>query len=303
MDSAKIIDSGVVAAILPLTPNLLARLRFRADDADDALRAAAEVATDPVQRRRLGDLIERVRATGPDPQAPSPFGADDVASPWGDGVLPMLAFLATVEDSVRWRAQRGVDREAALDAMADLGQQVWVHRRVHGSFGLHDQDWLWRNWAGGLLWLGRLQVDVEPMPLPGHRTRPDELALFLHIPDDGPLLPVDVDASLRRIAEVAPRAFPEAARPDLYCLSWLLDPRLADRLAPTSRIAAFARRFVDLRPAFPGDRDAIYFTFRREPPVDLGSLPRRSGLQRAVVDHLASGGHFRLHLGRIGETP
>ena len=61
----------------------------------------------------------------------------------------------------------------------------------------------------------------------------------LHIPDEGPLSPEAVDASL----QAADTFFAKDAFRYFTCRSWLLDPTLKDFLKPGSNILAFQDRF------------------------------------------------------------
>ncbi len=283
---------------------IAARLAFRDEDLTDLDAAASRFLGDPGRRAELGDLGERVRlgigdltVSGDDPWAGLPEGPDD-------GLLPMLALLATSADVVAYQVSRGVAEDVAWRNLSDLGQQVWVHRLTYGRFGLHTHGWLRIAWGGGFAWLGRLQFNLQHLPAS------EEWVLSTHIPrrssdDDGPrsgaLTPASVDASFARAVPYFARHFPDIATRDFWCHSWLLAPELADAL-PGSNIAAFQRRWVLDDDVDNGDADAIFFTFARRSPVHLDELPRTTSLERAVVDRLAAGEHWSLRRGRIRQS-
>ena len=77
---------------------------------------------------------------------------------------------------------------------------------------------------------------------------------------------------------------------------FLLDPQLRTYLPPDSNIVRFQDRFtlayVSTEKA---DQDVLSFVFGND-QLPLDQLPQRSTLERAVVAHLRSGGHW--HLGR-----
>lgn len=291
MDLSARLDPRDLADVLP-------RLRFRDDDAAATLAAIPEVLTDAQSVRRLADIVDRIEARGSEVCAPSEFTDDDSPHPLGPGVLPLLALLATREEAHRRHTDRGIPDDLAWESLSDLGQQVWVHRQVHGGFGLHNQCWLSGNWAGGLVWLGRLQFDVEPTKedVPGFPAGTP--AFFCHIPETGPLDPAAVDASLSQARKLLPGWYPEVAAPGIHCVSWLLDPQLRE-LLPDSNIARFAARFEPLGPDACGLRDATYFGFHREQPCDVAELPRNNRFQRAIAEHLCVGGTFRITAGRL----
>ena len=182
------------------------------------------------------------RSTGPRTSRSSPPCADRLVAQLGDftarrpsrlsgptcrsdadGVLPML-------DAARHRAggrrlarppgrSRGRSRPTTL---ADLGQQVWVHRLTFGTFGLHTQDWLTIAWSGALYWLGRLQFNLQP--------EDDGWVLSTHIPRTGPLTPESVDQAFAAARDFFATYFPEYPIRAFVCSSWLLDPALTEAL-------------------------------------------------------------------------
>lgn len=277
-----------------------ARLGFGPEDLMDLQSAATGLLSDPAQRAEVSSCAERVRAgIGVlDLSGPSPWR--DLSDP-RDGIPAVLALLACVDDVVAYQRLRGIDEADAWRACSDLGQQVWVHRLTYGRFGLHTYEWLRVVWAGGFAWLGRLEFNLQRLP--------DGWVIATHIPRrrDGPngtgsgsgaLAPESVDEAFVRAVHFYSRHFGDHPTTEFWCSSWLLDPELAAAL-PGSNIAAFARRWRLDDVVEPGDEDAVFFTFARRDPVDLASLPRQTSLQRAVIDRLASGGHWSVRRGRI----
>lgn len=274
------------------------RLGFHQQDLMD-LRALLDDGL-PADSTRLEGCVERLRAgigrlavDGPDPWAELPDGPDQ-------GLVPMLALLAVAPEVVGYQIGRGVEEGQAWRNLADLGQQVWVHRLTYGRFGLHNQGWLRMVWAGGFAWLGRLQFNLQ-------RLKDGEWVLSTHIPRrgaDGPdsdrLRAVAVDESLARAVRFYAEHFPDLPTTDFWCRSWLLAPELAAAL-PGSNIAAFQRRWLLDDHIGDGDNDAVYFTFAEQAPYDLRRLPRTTRLEWAVASRLERGGHWPLRRGRIAQ--
>ena len=69
-------------------------------------------------------------------------------------------------------------------------------------------------------------------------------------------------------------------------------------LAADSNMIRFQRRWRLVGEGADGDADAVFFTFRRRGD-DLTGLPRDTTLQRAIVDRLRGGGHWRVRQGVI----
>jgi hypothetical protein len=212
-------------------------------------------------------------------------------------LLPVLVFVAAAPWARAYHEARAVPPDVSRRTLADLGRQMAVHRRRHGSGGLLNPSWLHRHFRGELYQLGRLQFQRSTLSL-------DEAAvvngggtgrgcLELHVPDfSGPLTPPACDRSLAWARDFFPRHFPEESYHTVCISSWLLDPQLRTYLAENSHIIQFQRRFQPLTPVgAPKDDEPIGFVFGN-PHLPLDRLPRDTALQRALADHLRAGGHW-----------
>jgi hypothetical protein len=177
--------------------------------------------------------------------------------------------------------------------LRDLGQQVSVHRRTYGAFGLHTQGWLVCVWSGAYFWLGRLAFNL--MRLDGR------WVIDTHIPESGPLTPGSVEDSFTLAREVFGTHFADLPAEELHCRSWLLDPQLAEVLPADSNMVHFQRRWELYGDADLGDDDAVFFVFRRRDTTtnSRAELPRETTLQRAILDRIERGGHWYVRRGRI----
>jgi hypothetical protein len=193
-------------------------------------------------------------------------------------------------------AREDVDRDHGIaDAvswatLADLGRNLAIDRRMHREGWPVMQSWLTLHARGGLYELGRLQH-----PRGG-------TAIDLHIPDSGPLTPDAVTASLDEARAFFPRHFPDERYTVFSCGSWLLDPQLLEYLPEDSNIARFQRRFdleaYEKPEGLDADVEVLRFVFRTL-TTPLDRLPRRTVLQRAIVDHLKAGRHWHWRRGQF----
>ena len=191
------------------------------------------------------------------------------------------AFLARIPEARRLHAARGLTDEESWETLQDLPRHARLDRLLHGTPGLRKDWWVELAFSGRLFQLGRLQFE------------PQDGFLSIHIPEEGgPLAPAVVDASLARAREV----FPDYA--EARCSSWLLGPQLATLLSAGSNIVSFQRRFETVADEGAEDR-LLEFVFHTFDP-DLERLPRETTLQRAIVDHLRSGGDFHCVTGTLG---
>lgn len=278
---------------------LLTRLRLRAQDHAAVVQHAAVL-----DDQDLMDVAAAATAFGTALGNRVPPD-EPVFAPWPDlegrprGLIPMLGLLAAVPGVREYHAGRGIGEEHTYTALADLGQQLWVYRQTFGEFGLDNQQWLTTAWSGTLFWLGRLQANLLRYDQ-GH-------VISIHIPQSGPLVPGQVTASFARARKFFATHFPDAPAHALHCDSWLLDPQLAQVLAPESNIVRFQRRWHLLDASRQADAAIVYFVFAYRPrpgqAPDYRDLPRDTRLRRGVLDHLDAGGHWYSRTGLIDLPP
>lgn len=218
---------------------------------------------------------------------------------WPTGLEPspaadafhLLAVLATVPATRRWYAEHGVCAQVAHDTLDDLRQKLRDY-----SVAETGVDWFVQVVTANVFTLGRLQFE------PGAEA-PDtgEPAWSVHIPETGPLDPAACDASFAAAAPFFAAVLGDTATRAFVCHSWLLDDQLAEYLPHDGNILAFQRRFrlVDTEStdapadgATEGDRAVAKFIFRAPLSRLPGTVPT-SSLERAVLEHLAAGRHWR----------
>ena len=287
-------------------PDLAARaeaLGFRGDDVPDLLAVARATLERPEDLAVVEQAAERLRrwvGTLPARDGGPVWEGLDVGE---DGELAVLALLATAPAVAAFHIGRGVPADVSAATLADLGQQVWVHRLVSGRFGLYSHAWETGTvWSGALYRLGRLQLSLEE----GNRVDAAgrELVISTHIPRGDSLRPADVDASLAAAQPFFARHFPEHVPEQgalaVHCQSWMLDPRLPG-LLPGSNLARFQQRWTVYGELREADADALFFGFARRGATDLetlGALEARTSLQRAVLAVWRAGAHWHLAEGR-----
>ncbi|MBB6171816.1 hypothetical protein HNR23_001876 [Nocardiopsis mwathae] len=222
---------------------------------------------------------------------------------------PVFAFAAAVPALRAWYDRNGVPWEVGAVTLRDVGRHVGHNRTMFGRVGLEVASWIALPFRGGLFELGRLQYEPARLVEQGAVTwyaaeeaagAAPELAhgapaLRLHIPSGGRLDAGGIDASLARARGFFASCF-GVDYPVATCTSWLLDPQLAEYLAPDSNILAFQRRFTLVERSAPGNRDVFRFVFRR-PDVELEGVPLRTRLERAAVAHVRAGRRWEVRTG------
>lgn len=282
----------------------LDRLGFRPEDRAAALSAVESVLShdqDLAAVRTLADRLVTIIGVL-EGRTTEPFDCPEGHSErHGQGVLAMVALIATVGEVQAFHRSRGISDELSWRALADLGQQVYVHRLTFGAFGLHTQGWLAMAWSGVLYWLGRLQFNLHHEP--GAVGESGTWMLSTHIPRTGRLTPESVDDSFARASEFFAEHFGEYAVTAFHCHSWLLDPELAAALSPQSNMAQFQHRWRLYGEGHTADTDALFFTFAVRGAVDLETLPQDTTLQRVIVSRLRRGGHWCVWEGKAPLPP
>lgn len=296
-------------------PQLWERLGFTGQDLIDVRRWAETVLADDTAaglaaRQRVAAhaaaLADRVGDFG---SAPSPFGSKEEdgypidGAGHGYGTLAILALGASVDAIRRFHAERGVSDETSWETLADLGQQVRVHRLTYGEFGLHTHSWMRLAWSGILYGQGRLQFNLSwYVPAEGAAGGPQERwVLSTHIPAIGPLTPQACDESFARARTFFAEHFPDYPTTEFWCTSWLLDPRLAG-LDPASNTARFQARWAIEGEGSPDSAGVVFFVWHRRDEIDPATLPTDSSLRRLVAGELVAGRPWRLTTGLIPQS-
>jgi hypothetical protein len=206
----------------------------------------------------------------------------------------VYVYLAALADVRRFHVQRRIPDEISWATLADLGRNLKRDRALLGDGGLRTSGWLTLHFRGALFQLGRLQFNrMKTSAAHVANAFPEgDPAIGIHIPESGPLTAEACDDSLARAHPFFARHFPEAPTRLGICNSWLLDPQLADYLAPDSNIMRFQRRFTLVGDGHDGDADVLRFVFHRIAP-NIDDLPQRTTLERAIVAHMRAGKHWR----------
>ena len=121
---------------------------------------------------------------------------------------------------------------------------------------------------------------------------PGDTAVFMHIPEVGPLKMADIHDSYRMVQEFYKQYYPDYQLKVILSHSWLFDPVLPSIMPETSNICQYQRTGH----IFPrkGPSDAVRRVFG-QPAVDNGveSVEWKSSLQKNLGNYITSGGFCR----------
>jgi hypothetical protein len=275
------------------------RLGFAPEDVAWILRTAPpREELSPHCERLIAGLAHRSRPGDPPP-----------SSLPGSGILPLHVILGAFDEIRECHRALGVADDISWETLSHLGRAAAVYRTAHGEPGIALGFWDWLRYLGWLYQVGRLEVSILSLCMHPKEAGPlfwydDETAarlnlpfrvgdpaISLHVPANEPLDPYACDASIARMRS----GFP--GRRVAVCTSWLLDDQLAEYLPADSNIVSFQRRF-ELVPGARNDDDfMLRSVFGADRPKEIAALPQRTRLERAIVDHLRAGRHWRLRTG------
>jgi hypothetical protein len=244
------------------------------------------------------------------PSPPPALTARPEGEPSVVAYLPVLALVQVLPRTLSWAQERGIPASIVAATLRDVGRMLRRNRLWYGRPGLDEElaGWVPRHVIGSILEVGRLQYERSPAGIrtgawlleDGADYVPGDLAVNLHIPETGtPLDPASVVESLRAGRAVLRKRFPGERLRARFCVSWLLDPQLAEYLPQSSNLLAFQRRFrIGPAKGDDGDMSVRKFVFGK-PFTPLEELPQRTSLERAAVAHWRAGRHWHVHVGRL----
>ena len=204
---------------------------------------------------------------------------------------------------------RGIAEEVTVDTLSDL--EVWtrVYREKYGCWGLEEREWLSRHLGCRLFKLGRLQFEMTTFPPDVHTSRGREAEVECVLKKGTPILNVHIQAgvplehaacveSYRWARVFFAKHFPEWSFDAYHCDTWLLAPQLAEYLPAASNIIRFQRDWRLLPSPDTSGRQIVERAFGCTVDDPLKETARTS-LQRAIIEHIRKGGHWRNGAGLI----
>ena len=236
----------------------------------------------------------------------------EIAAPPNFPVLPrelgelrryfyFYVLVAVKPHTLAYHRQLGITEETSRRTLVDIGRKMSVHRKNYGKGGIDAPGWLTHHMRGQLYQLGRLQYERVHLDErlrasindAGFAFGADDVALSVHITDfSGPLSPAACDASFAQVKPFFDRYFPDTPARIAVCISWMLDPQLDEYMSPRANIIQFKNRFHLAYVPEPNNRGIQQFVFGML-DAEIDELPQATSLERAVVEHIVSGKHWR----------
>jgi hypothetical protein len=283
----------------------LADLDVPVDDIETLISLRFQIESDPdlwwILVRAVHSLLLRMDIVDSPPGFhPMPIAIGRIAP-----FFYVYVFVMMLDHTKALHHRRSIPGVITIATMADIGRNMLVHRKRHGTHGLAAPDWLTLHPRGMIYQLGRLQFERsdidkttgDAIAAVGLPYRTGDSCLSIHIPDFmGSMSAAACDDSFHQASIFFADHFPEEEFHIAVCNSWLLDEQLKDYLKPASNVLSFQSRFRQIRPAEWNNDGPIRFVFG---PIDepLESLPQDTSIQRAVVSHIQAGRSWHGGLG------
>jgi hypothetical protein len=256
--------------------------------------------------RLLASLLDCVEAARGKIDAPIPMWRDLDELGVSGRLFYFYLFALSDEGARTFLSGEGAP-ESVIDLTFDvLARHCATRQRKWGSIGVDAGWWMLPVLRGEMVQIGSLQFHrvtlgvgtLSPASWFGDDAafdvgfRRGDASLGLHIPQGVDLSPDALDVTMSEARDVLARLWPVHQRRLATCQTWLLDERLRTYLDANSNIVRFQERFNLPSLWYEDDEDVLDFVFQ-SPNTPLGELPRSTTLQRAIIDVIGHGGHWR----------
>lgn len=189
--------------------------------------------------------------------------------------------------------EMGISDDIYVGTMKFFSRFLYHHKKIHG-----DYKYVWGWWAVRQISMQEFRIgDLEyEMTL-----QEDKKLISIHIPSDADMTSSNLRKSYLEARDFFTIYYPEFAKADMFCFSWLLAPSLRQLLSNSSRIVQFQNSFQitsqeDDSPSF---LDWVYG--KRDIPFE--NLPEETSLQRKLKPYLLNGGKIELANGTLITNP
>lgn len=198
-------------------------------------------------------------------------------------------------------AEKGYSREFFIHNIKDLCYKANECKRVHGFYGIMNFAWQEGLFNLSRFRLGRLQYERKGMIFDygNIKSKGDEV-INIHIPSSGPLLPDEVQKSLKMAYDFFGPNLGEKLV--FMCNTWMLYPETASLYPEGSNLKAFYELF-DIIEQREDTTDSNKWRIFYVQTDDCKSLPRETSLQRSFYDYLNSGRHMGTGFGILVYSP
>ncbi len=187
----------------------------------------------------------------------------------------------------------GISDDIFIDTMKFFSRFINFHNKVYGQY-----NYVWGWWSVRLISMQEFRIgELEYEMI----IQDDKKLISIHIPSDADMTSSKLRKSYLKAREFFDKFYPEYAKVDMICGSWLLAPALKKLLPENSKILMFQKSFelTSQEDDSPGFLDWVYG--RRDIPFE--SLPEQTSLQQKLKQYLLNGGKVEWANGTLISNP
>lgn len=205
----------------------------------------------------------------------------------------LLLFICLSRGLKQYYANAGLKEEWWFTAMCDLKWKLMESWEIHGIWGTFVPEWYTRFFQLTRFAFGKLQFELIPFGKEYSRNgltlTPESTVINVHIPRTGGRLEREgmLDA-YRQAAEYFKDACGENG-PVFVCRSWLLFPKNAEVLSPSSNLYAFFADYDVFEQGEYEDYTQVWRLFDQNYDGNVDHLPQNTSLRRAYADWIRKG--------------
>jgi len=213
----------------------------------------------------------------------------------------LLVLILLSESSKKVYAARKVSSEMWRSNMLDLKYTCDNCVLMKGVYGTHCPRWYERFFNATRFTFGKLQFEIcslgKEYRKDGLFLRPDDKAIFIHIPRTGArLLPEVVDESCKEASAFFKQRY-GFTNVVFACHSWILYPENKKILSEKSNLYSFISRFEIIDVAEDTEHKELWRLFDKDYNGNPDDLPQDSSLRRAYVQRLKENKPLGIALG------
>ncbi len=202
-----------------------------------------------------------------------------------------MLFFVLISRHLKERYKKaGIDEAIWYRSVLDLKAKLIECKNVRNIWGSFVADWFCGFFNLTRFALGRLQYEIINIPeikREENKLYTGKKSINIHIPGIGPLLPEDVEESLKMATEFYADEF-EGDEVLFHCGSWLLFPEHREFLPEHSRILQFMDFFTIIDSGYHDDGNDLWRIFNTD-QKDVDKFPADTSLQRAYIAWLKAG--------------
>ena len=220
-------------------------------------------------------------------------GLTEFLAPDEKGLKMLACQLHAACNTYKKYEDMGILDDIYIETMKFFSRFLYYHKKIYGEY-----KYVWGWWAVRQISMQEFRIgDLEYEMI----VEDDKKLISIHIPSNANMTSSNLRKSYQDARDFFDKYYPDFAKADMICGSWLLAPALKKLLPDSSRIIQFQNSFVltSQENDSPGFLDWVYG--RRDIPFE--DLPEETSLQRKIKHYLLNDGKVEWANGTLISNP